>query len=932
MNNDDFRKILDSMEETGVYVIREEDYRILYCNRRVREVTPDAKEGMVCRDLWPGCCGNCPLLTIGDKKTSRTVNYNSPFGHVVDLVATRIMWEDRIPAFVITLTPHREESSVRSQEVIRSLGEQNFDIYLIDLDADLVDPVRVDGQMQENSRGFLVGWDRQLRLEIQEQVHWEYQEEFQRRFSLEGLKKARAAGNGQVEMICQWSRSGEIYSYISIQASFGGGEGRRQYVTLALQDVEDRVRQEIASSQRDMQMAAILKCRYSEMTTVHLYSGLCENIDLNSAAGPEDFQPVDYVQLVSERLEEIVPEDAVQVLQALSLEHLQQTALETEDYLEEVCQYRLKGQPVRWMEQHIIYSRQFGEVIVNIMGRDITREKSQEADRVEQDREKADIIRSMSGLFFATYYVDLDQDLFQRVIQLRDGGKLLGTRSGYTQGLQTYTDKYIHPEDQEEYLEMMSISNLRENLGKDRPYLVMEYRMVPGNPEAGPEECGWIRSTAVPVRTDEKGHPVKVLCASQDVTRSKQKEAREQRALREACQTASHASASKSEFLSRMSHDIRTPMNGIIGMAGIAASHVREPERVLDCLKKITVSGRHLLTLVNEVLDMSQIESGKIDLAEEEFSIPELVQSLVTIVGPSAQEKGHRLRIHPMELEHSRVVGDSSHLRQVFVNILGNGVKYTPAGGLLEIEVREKESREHGLGCYDFVFRDNGIGMDEEFVARIFEPFSRAEDSRISTIEGTGLGMTIALNIVRMMGGSIAVKSSPGAGSQFTVTLFLKLVTSSDGTEEPGREVSGEEDRREWRFEGHRILLVEDNEINREIAVEVIGETGALVECAENGKQGVEMFAGKEPGYYSLIIMDIQMPVMDGYKATRAIRSLPREDGRQIPIIAMSANAFAEDISASREAGMNEHITKPLDVDRLMGCMHYWMNGGEGCT
>ena len=167
MNNDDFRKILDSMEETGVYVIREEDYRILYCNRRVREVTPDAKEGMVCRDLWPGCCGNCPLLTIGDKKTSRTVNYNSPFGHVVDLVATRIMWEDRIPAFVITLTPHREESSVRSQEVIRSLGEQNFDIYLIDLDADLVDPVRVDGQMQENSRGFLVGWDGQLRLEIQ---------------------------------------------------------------------------------------------------------------------------------------------------------------------------------------------------------------------------------------------------------------------------------------------------------------------------------------------------------------------------------------------------------------------------------------------------------------------------------------------------------------------------------------------------------------------------------------------------------------------------------------------------------------------------------------------------------------------------------------------------------------------------------------------
>lgn len=928
MGIEDYKKILDSMEETGVYVIREDDYRILYYNRRVKEVTLKAEVGKVCRELWSCSCADCPLLTIGDRQTSRSTSYNNPFGHVVDLTASRILWEDRIPAFVITLTPHMEESSVRSREVIRSLGEQSFCIYLIDLDTDLVDRVRVDGKLQEGSQNFLVSWDTDVRLQIQEQIHWEYQEEFARRYSLEGLRQARDNGESRVEMICQWSQNGEMYSYISIQASLGEKSGRHPYVILSLQDVEDQVQREIANSQRDMQIAAVLKCRYSEMVTVHLYSGLCESIDLNSSEESADFQSAEYGKLVEEILGQTVPEDAEQVWQALSLEHLQQMALETEDYLEEVCQYRLKGQPVRWMEQHILYSRQFGEVVVNIMGRDITREKSQEEVRVEEDREKADIIRSMSSMFFAAYYADLIRDSFRRVTQLRDTGKFLGTEVCFSQGLQTYADRYIHPADREEYLETMDIRNLREKLGRDHPYLVTEYRMKSENPEAGPEECGWIRATAVLVRADERGCPMTVLLASQDVTESKQKEAREQRALREACQTANHASASKSEFLSRMSHDIRTPMNGIMGMAGIALSHMGEPERVLDCLKKIIVSSRHLLNLVNEVLDMSQIESGKMDLVEEPFSIPEMIQSLSVIIGPAAQEKQQELRIHPLEVEHPAVLGDTSRLQQVFVNILGNSVKYTPPGGLLEVEVREKKSREQGLACYDFVFRDNGVGMEEEFVKHIFDPFSRAEDSRISTIEGTGLGMTIAQNIVRMMGGSIAVKSRLGEGSQFTVTLFLKRHRDSEENSLSAEHPDPPEEK-EWSFEGHRILLVEDNEINREIAMEVIGETGAVVDCAENGKEGLELFAQSSPGYYSMIIMDIQMPVMDGYAATRAIRSLPREDSSRIPIIAMSANAFAEDISASREVGMNEHITKPLDVPRLMGCMDYWMNGGE---
>ena len=264
------------------------------------------------------------------------------------------------------------------------------------------------------------------------------------------------------------------------------------------------------------------------------------------------------------------------------------------------------------------------------------------------------------------------------------------------------------------------------------------------------------------------------------------------------------------------------------------------------------------------------------------------------------------------------MLGDAGRLRQVFVNILGNSVKYTPPGGLLEIEVHEKDSRQHGYSCYDFIFRDNGVGMDEEFVRRIFEPFSRAEDSRISSIEGTGLGMTIAQNIVRIMGGSIAVKSQPGEGSQFTVTIFLR--------QQDGAVPLQEEETLEVSLQGRRLLLAEDNEINREIACEILAEAGASVDCAENGRQALERFTEAAPGYYDMILMDIQMPVMNGYEAARAIRSLPRPDGAAIPIIAMSANAFAEDIGESRAAGMNAHVTKPLDIPKLLQCLDHWLS------
>ena len=1038
------------MQETGVYVIREDDHRILYLNERVRRITPSAKLGMVCHLLWPASCSCCPLLTIGDRQESRSVCYNSPFGQAVDIVASRILWEEDIPAFVITLTPHmeasgyiyqqlvranltkdtyevirlggedwarsrpeplsdwlerfirkgrlhpedvervrafvrldhlreglragksilnctfrrwvrggfrwqlleavpdfgyadgeqlallcakdvhdvlregleREESNIRRQEIIRALGEQNYAIYVIDLDTGLADPVRVNGQMQRIDGGQLVDWEKSLRPQLEAQLHWEYLDAFRRHFSLASLRQAREREIPRVELLCQRTLDGDLYSYIAINACFTQERNRQRYVVLALQDAEDRVRQELERSQWDMQMASILKCRYSVMNTVHLDTGLCERIDLRQAASTKDFQSDDYGQHVERALASLVCEEDAQTFRdTMSLEVIRQKALETLDYAEEVCQYRTREQPPRWLEQHVVYSRQSGEILVNILGRDITSEKDREAHRQDKDQEKLDIIRSLSGMFFATYYVDLLADTFQNVTQLQEVGEFLGSRVQYSNGIRSYAKRFIYAGDRAEFLSVMSIENLRGSLGGDRPFLAIEYRKlpVPGE-DAPPEQCGWTRATAVLVRSDSRGRPCTVLYAAQDVTESKQKEARERQALLDAYQAANHANSAKSEFLSRMSHDIRTPMNGIMGMTSIALSHINDRARVLDCLQKITVSSRHLLNLVNEVLDMSQIESGKMDLAEKPFLIPDMIGELAIILRSPIQEKGHQLRIYPPETEHPAVIGDPARLQQVFVNILGNSVKYTPPGGLLEVMVREKEAREHGYGCYSFVFRDNGVGMDEEFVRRIFEPFSRAEDSRTGAIEGAGLGMTIAQNIVRIMGGDIAVKSRPGEGTQFTVTLFLKRQTG----EGPDAASCGPAYRAR-SFQGRRFLLVEDNEINREIACELLEEAGAAVEWAGNGQEALDLFRASAPGRYDLILMDIQMPVMNGCDAARAIRSLSRPDAAAVPILAMSANAFAEDIAASREAGMNEHITKPLDIPRLMDALSRWL-------
>ncbi|MFR1727369.1 hybrid sensor histidine kinase/response regulator [[Clostridium] hylemonae] len=409
---------------------------------------------------------------------------------------------------------------------------------------------------------------------------------------------------------------------------------------------------------------------------------------------------------------------------------------------------------------------------------------------------------------------------------------------------------------------------------------------------------------------------------------------RQRKMLEDAYKTARIASEAKTNFLSSMSHDIRTPMNAIMGMTAIAEANLYAPDKLKDCLSKINASAQHLLGLINEVLDMSKIESGKIDLTFGTVSLPELFQNISDMCRPLAQEKNQKLQLSVDDVCHKTVITDGGRLQQVLMNLLTNAIKYTPEGGAISLHVREIPSDAVYKGQYEFIVTDNGIGMTAEYIPHIFEPFSRAEDTRINKIQGTGLGLAITQNIVNMMNGTIEVQSEPESGSRFIVAVPLDLYRKDMTTSAQLKSQSVTPDEEAARLveeeppsslSSRRILLVEDNDLNREIASELLEMHGCSIEAAENGKFAVEKFARSAPEEYDCILMDIQMPVMDGYEAARAIRALKRDDAQTVPILALTANAFATDLAKAHNAGMNDHIAKPIDVERLLETLNRWM-------
>lgn len=392
--------------------------------------------------------------------------------------------------------------------------------------------------------------------------------------------------------------------------------------------------------------------------------------------------------------------------------------------------------------------------------------------------------------------------------------------------------------------------------------------------------------------------------------------------LEEALKQAEFANVAKSDFLSKMSHDIRTPMNAIIGMTTICEKDPENYTRTREYIRKIRVSSEGLLQLLNEILDMSKIESGNVELREDPFDLLELVNETVEMIGINAENRGQELVVNSDKVQHSKVIGDETVIRKILSNLLSNSVKYTPEGGKIFFAIEEMESPCYSVGCYRFIVHDNGIGMSEEFQKRLFEPFERAVDSRVNKIQGTGLGMAITKSLVEIMGGTISVKSEEGSGSTFIIELSIQQNMNTVV------KIQREEAEKEVVLQGMHFLVAEDNELNAQILLELLSFEGVTCDWAENGRIAVEMFEKSENDKYDLILMDVQMPEMNGYEATKAIRNGCHPRAKTIPIAAMTANAFKEDIQDALNSGMNVHIMKPIDMNVLKSSVMKVIFGG----
>ncbi len=459
--------------------------------------------------------------------------------------------------------------------------------------------------------------------------------------------------------------------------------------------------------------------------------------------------------------------------------------------------------------------------------------------------------------------------------------------------------KVVKPIDLEKFELNNIISRLNYKKGEAH---VIWYKAI--NEEHKEARCYWIE--------EDK----KILITIRNVEKRWKKEAENKRKILEALEMAEAANHAKSDFISRISHDIRTPLNAVVGMVAIAKKYKDDTTKVEECLDAINNSSHYLTLLINDVLDLAKIESEKMKLNTEEFALDDFIHKMINVVQPLIDSRKHKLTVSMEDVKHQRIKGDFVRLQQLLLNILSNAVKYTNPGGHIEFTIREFPSEKDGYGYYQFEIKDDGIGMDKEFLSRLFNPYERDETETVGKIEGTGLGMSIAKNIANLMEGDIVVNSEPGVGSDFFITVYLELqeeTVQAEYTEDGEKAIPD--------YSGRNILLVEDNAINMEIAEELLSATGANIETAENGREAVKMIQLSPEGYYNIIFMDIRMPVMNGYETVSILRGFDRKDMRTVPIVAMTADAFAEDIKKAKECGMDEHIAKPIDIDKLYDIM-----------
>ena len=511
-----------------------------------------------------------------------------------------------------------------------------------------------------------------------------------------------------------------------------------------------------------------------------------------------------------------------------------------------------------------------------------------------------EIISAIGKMYWLIYRMDLQTDTYEEVASGDRIHSLTG-KTGRSSELfgKKVLDK-IAPEYRQAMQEFLDISTLAERL-KSKETISHEYLSTEGN---------WHQGRFIVKKCDTDGTVTNVLYVVREINEQKKKELEYQKQLMKIAEEAKRANIAKTDFLRRMSHDIRTPINGIRGIVDIGDYFAQDLEKQRECRAKIRDASGYLLDLVNNILDMNKLESGEIRLEEKSFDLKKLLQEADEIIEVQGKECGLSYSSDYGDIRHQSLKGSPVHLRQILLNILGNAVKYNKEGGYIRVCCRET-SCQNGRAVFEWICEDNGYGMSEEFQTHMFEPFAQENIEVRTKYAGTGLGLAITKELVEHMGGRISVESRMNQGTKFYVTLSFK--TDEEQTESP--ETVSQTDS--VSLQGKRALLVEDNDMNMEIAEFLLQNEGIIVTKAWNGREATEIFKSSAPGTFDMIFMDIMMPEMNGIEATKIIRTMERKDAQTIPIFAMTANAFIDDIERSKAAGMNEHFTKPLDMKAI---------------
>ena len=529
--------------------------------------------------------------------------------------------------------------------------------------------------------------------------------------------------------------------------------------------------------------------------------------------------------------------------------------------------------------------------------------------RAEQDRiTYGRVAQALAGDYFSIYVVDLDTESFVEYSSTEQYDELGIEKSGenFFRLSRTNMERVLYPEDRDRFMAVFTKDRILEILTRDGSF-TMKYRLMF-------DDVPVYVSMKATLLDDEDGRHLIIGTNNIDAQMKREQEYQ--------ARMADARTRARNDFLANMSHDIRTPMNAIVGYTNIANRNLDSPEKVKDALDKIGSSSHFLLSLINDILDMSKIESGMMQLSEAPCDLSALFRRIEDITALQAAKKNLSASYSYEGIRHFMVRADELRIEQILINIISNAIKYTPEGGSVRLTAEEENLPGDERKRYRLTVSDTGIGIREEYLPHIFESFTREENTRVNRVQGTGLGLAITAKVVELMGGTISVNSRLGEGSEFTVVLDL-LPLEQEAPAPAAEEVSAAD------LTGYRALLVEDNEVNAEIASLLLMQYGMEVAHAENGAEGVLKVKEAAEGYYSVVLMDIQMPVMNGYEAARAIRELPGAYSRKLPIIAMSANAYEEDVRDCLAAGMNAHVAKPFDPDTLAALLHRYVSAED---